>query len=655
MEVLIPMIATRCRMIVLGLHVSVTLPVLATESTGAGITALTLEQLQQQQATLTQRTPTYIDNLIDANVAEDAAPTAGDERAVAKETTEGLRTLNLGLDISHNRNAAGDNATQQTLNLETSLQTRDYGNWMLDAKLSQTQDAHDTTRTTAPQTRATLYQYDYLLTEEWTMDNTVGEVRSFQNGLISQSNNLSLPGHTYVGAASRLTNGKTEIRLMSGEKGELMEARELAQQAHGISVTHGITPQWIVGAQGWQATGDTGDHQELTAVAQHLSQSGATQTKAQVLSNATASGIWLETEHKHKRFQHQAGLYALGDGLTWMGEAMADNTNGAYWRMGYTHPRYNTHTSLDWQQRKAHDAPQEDHQEIRVSHSLNYQHNSATRTGGQLSHSQTDGTTPRTQTHGNLFVAHDWSSGHNGRLQLNLRNYQDTSTTRTTTIDYTHQWLLAAANQLSLQINVQDERESAAERHIYQTGLDWQHQLQNGDSIGANASISSKRQANTPTDNNQNYRLFARKHLNSQWDMDASAQQTQGDTGEPDQSITLSLRYNDSWGKPLGRRDRRNGNIRGVVFFDENNDGRRQPLEKKAANIEVVLDGRNPVQTDQNGEFEFRQVTTGKHQVEVSLGSIPLPWELSTDTDTQVDVGLRDTVTVAIPLSKVHE
>ncbi|QQZ28641.1 hypothetical protein HMY34_07680 [Thiothrix subterranea] len=654
------MISTQRKALIIGLQISMATLYASDTFAATGITALTLEQLEQEQATLIQRTPAYVDNLIDSTTAEDAAPSPTADTTLAEESASGYRTLNMGIDTRHTRTDAGDTQTRQALNLDASRQTRDYGTFTLDTQVTQQNTSASTE--TPPETQeitATLYQNDWLLNDEWQMDNTVGVVRSAQNSLISQSNNLSLPSRTYLGSNSRISNDKTEVRLMHGKKGEVLDNGDITtteQAVTGLSVTHRLNEQWAVGAQGWQAQDeDAQQHQEATLAVQHTNESGSLQTKAQMLTNEAGSGAWVDTEYQQDRFRHQAGAYALGDGLTWMGDDVADNTQGAYWRMGYTHPRYDTHSSIEWQQRQA-DAETHDTQELRLNQSLNYQYDRTTRTGGQLSHTQTQAADDRQQTQGSVFVSRSWSSGQDSRLQLRVSHEQEPdTTTQTREIDYSHHWLLPAANELSWQINARNEQDEAEDRNTYQTGLDWQHHLSNGDNVGANLTLSKASPSDNDLGTHQNYRVFARKQLNSKLNLEASIEQTHDTEGKRDQGVSVALNYQDGWGKPLGRRDVRSGGIRGVVFFDENNDGRQQPLEKKAANIELVLDGRTPVTTDQNGEFAFPQVATGAHELEVAFSSIPLPWELSADFNTKVEVGLRDTSTLAIPLAKVTD
>src|SRR6185437_3921609 len=74
-----------------------------------------------------------------------------------------------------------------------------------------------------------------------------------------------------------------------------------------------------------------------------------------------------------------------------------------------------------------------------------------------------------------------------------------------------------------------------------------------------------------------------------------------------DKRLLLGVRYEESSGTPyqaLGLRGGPgSGRLTGVVFFDDNGDGMRQPTERGAPNVTLYLDGRYPVTTDSQGRF----------------------------------------------------
>ena len=77
------------------------------------------------------------------------------------------------------------------------------------------------------------------------------------------------------------------------------------------------------------------------------------------------------------------------------------------------------------------------------------------------------------------------------------------------------------------------------------------------------------------------------------------------------------------------------GSVEGVVFLDDNRNGRRDAAEQVAPNITVVLDGRYSVRTDINGQYRFDRVTVGARRLQVQEDNLPLPWSLDPSTAEQ--------------------
>jgi hypothetical protein len=97
------------------------------------------------------------------------------------------------------------------------------------------------------------------------------------------------------------------------------------------------------------------------------------------------------------------------------------------------------------------------------------------------------------------------------------------------------------------------------------------------------------------------------------------------------------------------------GSVAGRVFFDANRDGAQQSGEGGVASVEVQLDGRYRTTTDRDGRFEFPLVTTGRHQLTLTLDSVPLPWGAAGESGVSVNVPLRGQATAEIPVVKVGE
>jgi hypothetical protein len=124
-------------------------------------------------------------------------------------------------------------------------------------------------------------------------------------------------------------------------------------------------------------------------------------------------------------------------------------------------------------------------------------------------------------------------------------------------------------------------------------------------------------------------------------------------------SVWLSVSYSKATGQPLMSLGRNTGSVgsgrvSGIVFYDENQDFIRQPGEKPAAGVLVMLDGRYEVMTDSEGRYTFDPVHTGVHRVSILTENLPLPWSLHDETPRRVEVNLRRTGEADFPLVRIN-
>jgi hypothetical protein len=114
------------------------------------------------------------------------------------------------------------------------------------------------------------------------------------------------------------------------------------------------------------------------------------------------------------------------------------------------------------------------------------------------------------------------------------------------------------------------------------------------------------------------------------------------------------LRYEDRAGSstaPLGGTPKTGGGaIEGVVFLDANRTGAQEAGETGASGVTVYLDGRYAVRTDSQGRFAFPFVAPGKHAIVVLNETLPLPWEAGERGETRLEVAVRETTRLAIPV-----
>ena len=124
--------------------------------------------------------------------------------------------------------------------------------------------------------------------------------------------------------------------------------------------------------------------------------------------------------------------------------------------------------------------------------------------------------------------------------------------------------------------------------------------------------------------------------------------------GTSSRDLWVTLRYDFQAGSasvPIGAGGRAGaggGNIEGIVYLDDNHNGRADALETRAANVTVTLDGRYSTRTDAQGRFEFPFVAPGAHAVLVAADTLPLPWLMPRPEPLRVEVSPRETSRVEI-------
>ena len=117
----------------------------------------------------------------------------------------------------------------------------------------------------------------------------------------------------------------------------------------------------------------------------------------------------------------------------------------------------------------------------------------------------------------------------------------------------------------------------------------------------------------------------------------------------PFRSLLLTLRYEGRAGssiRPIGGVVGEGaGDITGTVFFDTDNNGRRDASEVGVPGVTVTLDRRYVTRTDAQGRYTFAYVAAKTHLIEISADNVPLPWSPLLREPMSVDVTVR-TVTV---------
>lgn len=406
-----------------------------------------------------------------------------------------------------------------------------------------------------------------------------------------------------------------------------------------------------------------------------------------------ASGVFLEGGLRAGKYRHEMGLYAASPNLMFGDTAVASDNRGAYWRVDHNGTRLNWGASLELEQSNpGHDPTRLESRRTSFGGNFQYRQNRDTSYGGNFNVTQSNygglavlgmsslGAGSRS-INANAFYATRLSNWGRSRFSITARRNEtlvanDVAATGDE-IQWEHDWITGKYEtqrpEFSTTLGYARDQ-SGGHMQIYPTaGVVFRYWTDAGYSISGNLRYTS-RTGNLSTSRGLSGSLNSEFNLGNGWrlggalNLNQAVVQLVGNGTIPvqlfrsnDKSASVYVRWEETAGTPFQSAGLRNpdaagaGSISGVVYFDGNRDGERQIEEGGASNVEVFLDQRFRAVTDKDGRFEFPLVSTGKHQLTLKLETIPLPWGMTTEDGTRIDVPLRGVATTAIAVVRVGQ
>lgn len=500
-----------------------------------------------------------------------------------------------------------------------------------------------------------------------------------------------LRGSPYPGFEE--TEGKLSWLGYSQKIGENIQAGLQLNQAQDIPVLNldtGISAGQTENVSSLAASVSYGHEQledgELKARATLVSSKASADVAGR---NQTANGLFLETSLRQGRFRHEVGAYASQPNLHFGDSLLLSNNQGAYWRVDRESARLNLGGAVDFEQsRPTIEAGGLESKRVGLNANALYQLNRDDQLGGNIhisdthtsneNSSQPDGHSRSTNI--NLNYQTRFNDMGRSRFSATLRRNETLVSNGAAAtgdeIQWEQDWITGKYEtmrpELTTTLGIAHDR-SAQESQTYPTAsINARHWLDADWNVSGNLRYTS-RNGNLATSQGLAGTLATEYKLGREWQIGASASINEAKVTysgnsltEPevvrtnDKHVYAYLRWQKTTGKPfqtLGNRQAGvfgSGDINGTVFFDENRDGQQQAGEAGAPGVEVVLDGHYRATTDSNGVFRFVQVATGPHQIDTNLDTVPLPWEVAGDTEKDVNVILRDQVSLKISLNKIN-
>ncbi|HQR22059.1 MAG TPA: carboxypeptidase-like regulatory domain-containing protein [Burkholderiaceae bacterium] len=637
----------------------------------AGLCPMTARSQDKAQAT-EDLAPSYQDRLIDdgrlaIDLWDDYAPL---------NNTDGLpRGLRLdGLWSQTRRN--GISTTQSGLGIGAFLATPQYGSFSFEGLLTNGEDT----------SIATLWQRDMPFDGGWRASNGLGMLNSPAIDLVRFQPRIFLATTPMLGAVTDWRGPQsTQVVGGFGEPGTYQGAyipqfRRLGGQLSNLGAQRAVDPNWSIGFQYAGANDVTSGFQLLPSATPFSTRSLYLGTSRQDATsrfqfNAIESqnsvtesrhGAWFDGYQQSGRLAQSFGLFYLDPTLAWGNQPVANDMRGGYYRLFFASMRWQWDAGADY-----------------VAPLRNESGSATTFLNGSLRHQLLSDVSAGVGANVRLADSTAWQGFAyiervdrlmTGRVQL---NQAEDGARRESLVTFNQTWSMPVGSRLNTTVG-------AGRYHGDQVAPSNQLMLAayGGGDIARNLALDLNVQWTrwydvTAEPTSTTGSLVMTWSILPQLRLIATAYRSQATARQPltvtsplnptipltntslnDTGAFLVLRFESragSLGGPLGGPPGAGaGRVLGKVFLDTNDSGRLEAGEQGAANVTVVLDGRYTTRTDGEGRFEFPAVASGRHQITVVPDNLPLPWVLANDGRFEVDVPVRDSVSVDIPARRMR-
>jgi hypothetical protein len=376
-------------------------------------------------------------------------------------------------------------------------------------------------------------------------------------------------------------------------------------------------------------------------------------------STSRATGVWFEAGTQFGAILHEAGAYRFEPNLTWGPLLTASDIQGIHYRASYRTRRWLWDANVE-----AFDSitgAQSAGQLLALN--SRYQYARDIGFGGNLTLRKQNSNAYTAAVFGDVLSR--WG---NTRAQIDVGQSQTDEQSVRILLD---QALANLPSALRVNLGVGIESLHSAGNTERAALLNALVGYETWAGIGLDASVRTRRLINSAGSASTDASLAAHWQINPYWQLSANYVASRGTftqtanldplalpvaaSSSNSTSFFVALRYSQQAGRtsaPLGGRSGdAAGRITGVLFLDENGNGKREAGELGAANVTVLLDGRFSARTNAQGAFEFAYVAAGEHRLTVEADNLPLPW-FAPDSAIQFTVNARDTTQLDVGAKK---
>jgi hypothetical protein len=602
--------------------------------------------------------PKYVDRVIEG-LATESEP---DDEAAATQDREGWPRF-LRMETRLGTNPYTPNTTSTGVTLAGAVDTPNHGTLSFDLQLLLDDGSNS----------FTLRQRGLPVDGGWEINNEAGVTTPLAPALMRAPSRVFVPWVATIGATTEWLNRDAGTQWLAsiGDVG--------TTEGYPVSGFHKTTGRLTtLGGQqnigSWALAGRYARADDVRSIVSNGNTSGdsaqfalrhATQTSSTqgnvvastiARSGETRTGAWIDSEWRVGSSRYGAGAYRLDRDLDWAGQAMPADIEGIYGKGVWQALRWSADANVDVMRdlSGAHDTG------ILLSGSGRWLQTRTLNFGAGASLRDYNG---RSGTvYADTHWQNDWGQS---SLRAEASDYRYERTSRAT-LD--HAWLLSAGWVLNTSLT------GGWNKYFDRSGSLWgaaaSFVAPIGQSLRLQGSATTEKRDAGGDQSTANLTLLWQ--LAPRWAVEGNVTYSQGRPDLPHRidplaplPILPTLPYNQttayvvlryfaqagSSSVPLGGlRGGGGGSIQGVVFFDTNRDGVQQANELGAPGVTIYLEGRYAVRTDSQGRFEFPFVSPGPRTLTVLNETLPLPWEIGDKADVKVDVVVRDTARIAIPV-----
>jgi len=538
----------------------------------------------------------------------------------------------------------------------------------------------------------TLMQRGMPISSAWSMNSTLGVTYSPMGDLARRQARFFVPAIQMSGTSVEWQKmGQVQAFASYGEPSVysgvyIPTVEKLGGHQSGAGLQLNLDDRWSIAAQAVDVSNvPTGLDESSPRISSRswfgavASEEGGVRTQLNVAGSSieegdAAAGAWLDAMVQNGRISHSFGGFYLEPELVWGNQQLASDATGGYYRAAYRSRRWTLDGGLDYVSSVSGDSGDvlygTGYARYQLSSRLGYGGGTSVRQNLSDSRLATTSAGSRDlrstawSAFGFVDAGNAWGIG---RGQLDYAQDSDQSSAQLS-LDQT--WNTHVGQRLSTSIlfgraEIGSRKENSAGLAVF-----------GGGNFGRNFSIDANARWNKAFGDADSDDLFANLALNwgfaRGWNASASYYQNRSDGRFPltvespvgidptyerldrnDSGLYLRVRYDWRAGVPTaplgGRPGMGSGRINGVLFLDENDNGRFDASESGAANVVVLLNGRFAVRTDASGRFEFPTVVAGNHSLSVVSDNLPLAWNVPAEARFDVRVGVRGQAQIELP------